>query len=134
MDRQHMTDLLLENESLTSNLPDPAARALLDWATARLDSLTPPDDEHFAALVQFLRAINRLVGRLPDVSPEDLATLLSLHQSAFGAARAADDAACVRLAQSLANMKPEQAVSTLLEWAPPTVPRHARHAGEQHVA
>ncbi|MEJ5223163.1 MAG: hypothetical protein WHV44_01820 [Anaerolineales bacterium] len=134
MDRQHMTDLLLENESLTSNLPDLAARALLDWAAARLDALTPPDDEHFAALVQFLRAINRLAGALPDVSPEDLAALLSLHQSAFGASRAADESACARLAQSLANMTPEQAVSTLLDWAPPTAPRHARHAGEQHVA
>lgn len=134
MDRQHMTDLLLENESLTSNLTDDAARTLLGWATARLDFLSPPDDEHFTALVQFLRGINRLAGGLPDVYPEDLADLLSMHQSAFGAARTADEIECACVAQELSAMTPELVVFKLLDWAPPAAPRRTHHAGGQYVA
>jgi hypothetical protein len=129
-----MTDLLLENESLTDNLSDAAARTLLDWAAAHLDFLSPSDDEHFTALVHFLRGINRLAGALPDVNAEDLTALLFMHQSAFGAARTADEAECACVAQELSAMTPEQVVSTLLAWAPPVAPRRSHHAGGQDVA
>lgn len=127
MDRQHMTDLLLENESLTDNLSDTAARTLLDWAIARLDLLPASEDEHFTALVRFLRGINRLAGALPDVYAEDLAELLSMHQSAFGAARAASEAERARFAAQLSSLTDVQMVSALLTWVAPSA-----HTPEAH--
>lgn len=135
MDRQRLTERLLENESLTSDLTDAAAKTVLNWAVARLDSLNPPDDEHFTALAQFLRGINRLAGSLPDVAGQDLAALLTLHQAAFGASRAADESECTRLAHELSEMTLEQVVDTVLEWAAaPASQRRAHHAGGAHVA
>ncbi len=127
MDRQHMTDLLLENESLTDNLSDTAARALRDWAIARLHLLPAPQEEHFTALVRFLRQINRLAGALPDVYAEDLANLLSMHQSAFGAARAAGEAECARFAAQLSSLTDNQMINALLEWVVPSA-----HTPESH--
>ncbi len=120
MDRRRCQDLLLENESLTDNLDDDSARALLDWGLARLDELPAdqgaPQDEHFAALVQLMRGVNRLAASLPDATAEDLAALLAHHRSAFGAARLADAQACSQMAQSLAAMPLTEAVTALLDW------------------
>lgn len=75
---------LLEDESLTADLVDPAARRLLEWGVAHVDAdLQDPSlsteevQARLSALRRRMRAIARRIGeRAPEEQPDALRELL----------------------------------------------------------
>jgi hypothetical protein len=126
---QTLTDRILENENLTSNLEDKAADRLLRWGTSRVESLVQGmDDEDQAgeavnALMAVMRKVNRIAGNTESASAEeivpDLETLLELYAKAFGQARPPEPDDLQATASKLAGASAEQALDTLLEWLTP---------------
>ncbi len=94
MDKERFKERILETENLTDELEDADANWLLDWGTARLDTvLRGVKDEETAgnrvnALMAVMRKINRITGSYAGQSPEalaeDLAALRDLFAAAFG--------------------------------------------------
>jgi len=129
MDRQIYIDLMLENENLTSNLTDELANILLNWGVAQvdvlLDGVVDQDqaDMRFSGLVRFMRSINRLISRLPEIIDEDLSTLLERYRIAFGESHEADEIECSNIAQMISVMDPLDVINFLLTWVKPTPPQ-----------
>jgi len=77
---QSAVERLLDDEALTADLVDPAARYLLDWGIARATVIVqeaggalPEAQARLAALRQQMRALARRVGEMP---PEEQAAAL----------------------------------------------------------
>jgi len=69
---QSAVERLLEDEALTADLVDPAARYLLDWGIARATAMvreaggtSPETQARLAALRQQMRTLARQVGEMP---------------------------------------------------------------------
>jgi hypothetical protein len=126
---QILTDRILENENLTSNLEDEAADRLLRWGTSRVESLVQGmDDEEQAgeavnALMAVMRKVNRIAGNTESAVAEeivpDLETLLELYAKVSGQAGPAEPADLQATATQLAGASTEQALNTLLDWLTP---------------
>jgi len=98
---RQVVESILENESLTANLDDDAARVLLAWGTARARSIAQStaglDDEtaegaiypRMRALRRMLRAINRWIPNRLNMSMDDnravLAGILEQASKVYGA-------------------------------------------------
>ncbi len=113
MDKERYTERILETENLTDELEDADANWLLDWGTARLDTvLQGVKDEETAgnrvnALMAVMRKINRITGGYASQSPqalaEDLAALRDLFAAAFGPQAASAGASAKASAKAWAN-------------------------------
>jgi hypothetical protein len=73
--RDHLAGRILEDESLTAELTDQAARVLLDWGVARAEALAThaeetPSFDVDAALVELRRAMRRLAKLAGTARPE----------------------------------------------------------------
>ncbi|HRL14326.1 MAG TPA: hypothetical protein PKX07_20765, partial [Aggregatilineales bacterium] len=74
---------LYEDESLTAELSDPEATALLKWAEAQVERLVaqyPSEDEydaHFTPLRAFIKRVNKVVGQRADMDGEEMLTMLT---------------------------------------------------------
>lgn len=87
---------LLEDESLTDNLVDEAARVLLDWGAEQLTAASRPSEGFSqtellrcaSRLRRFLRRVNERVGEAsPDQQAERVRMILSRIEQAEGAGR-----------------------------------------------
>ncbi len=72
-------ELILEDESLTADLTDDAARILLDWGVARAKGLYREElDSNLSALRRTMKSINREAGKVaPEAQVERVQALLA---------------------------------------------------------
>ncbi len=73
---------ILEDETLTADLVDRAAKILLDWGVAQVQSLPQTSqsdiDEYLTALKHTMQRINEFIGEAPpDDQAERIQTLLN---------------------------------------------------------
>ena len=121
-DLQPLIDRMLEIENLTDNLQDEDARWLLDWGTSQLRRLatdTTQDGElteRAAALMKFMRGLNRMVGSLPAADPTELTRLLETHSAAYGTSRPAGQAAIDEAVTALSGLPARGALEFLINW------------------
>jgi hypothetical protein len=121
-DLQPYIDRMLEIENLTDNLQDEEASWLLDWGASQLRRLAADVEqdgeltERAAALMKFMRGLNRLVGSLPSADPTELARLLETRSAAYGSSRPAEQAAIDEAVTALSGLPARGALEFLISW------------------
>lgn len=86
---------LLEDESLTADLTDDAARILLDWGLEQVETLSQKDPSRLASLRRSMKSINEQAGKaLPEDQAERVRALLAenVEQNTEEASRIGPDA------------------------------------------
>lgn len=62
--RSRAVERILEDESLTADLTDDAARVLIEWGIARIEGLSPENFEsNLADLRRAMKSVNREAGK-----------------------------------------------------------------------
>ena len=76
--RRRAAERLLEDESLTADLTDDAARILLDWGLGQVENLSQEEPSRLASLRRSMRSINKQAGKaLPEAQAERVRALLA---------------------------------------------------------
>lgn len=114
---------LYEDESLTAELNDPEATALLKWAEAQVERLVaqyPSEDEydaHFTPLRAFIKRVNKVVGQRADMDGEEMLTMLTrMAETARAVGGQIDDAGIQAAAALLPSLDATAALNALLAW------------------
>jgi hypothetical protein len=117
---------LYEDESLTAELSDPEATALLKWAEAQVERLVaqyPSEDEydaHFTPLRAFIKRVNKVVGQRADMDGEEMLTMLTrMAETARTVGGQIDDAGIQAAAALLPSLDATAALNALLAWMSP---------------
>ncbi|HEX2620793.1 MAG TPA: hypothetical protein VHL11_11615 [Phototrophicaceae bacterium] len=138
MDLESATTMLYEDESLTGELVDEEAQALMKWAESQLPALLAKHtdeaafDQAFQELRSMVKGMNRLVGRrqeLDDTEKQERLAKLTETSTSLGF-RDVKDAATAFTAQSAAQVAAQQtaalsnleALHDLIQWVAPTAP------------
>jgi hypothetical protein len=117
---------LYEDESLTAELDDPEATALLKWAEAQVERLVaqyPSEDEydaHFTPLRAFIKRVNKVVGQRADMDGGEMLTMLTrMAETARAVGGQIDDAGIQAAAALLPSLNATAALNALLAWMSP---------------
>jgi uncharacterized membrane protein YccC len=87
---QYSVERLLEDESLTADLLDPAAKVLLDWGAAQAEALAGQAEDFDARLADLRRTLKRIARQAgqeatPEAQVERVQGLLAEVEAATGA-------------------------------------------------
>jgi hypothetical protein len=117
---------LYEDESLTAELDDPEATALLKWAEAQIERLVaqyPSEDDydaHYTPLRAFVKRLNKVVGQRADMDAEErLEMLTRMADTARSLGGQVDDAGIQAAAAALPSLDGQGALHALLAWTQP---------------
>ena len=122
VDRQVLTDRLLEAENLTDNLEDEDADTLLKWGIAQINPLIKGIRDEDAAgekvnhLMGLMRQVNLIAGNLSTVSEDKIQELLEQFTETFDKDHHVSDEERKEVAEKLSQMQPGEAVNYLLDW------------------
>ena len=126
---RRVVEQITDDSSLTDELGDPEATRLIEWGaavarqlallTVEMDSYQADQylDQHLQALRTAIRRINRLVGKLPALAPDELAEgLPRIFEAAaqVPVVRCAPPQEFQRAAQEMYMLAPGQALNYIL--------------------
>ena len=125
MDKSRFVEKILETENLTDNLEDADANVLLDWGLGHLNTVIDytGDDEtagnQVLALMNAMRAINRIIGSFPVPNPEGLKEFIEWYDCAFATSHNTYLIESEIIASQLTGMSSAEALLFLLTWLKP---------------